>query len=196
MTAPTPPTLRIGSIVGSLASRSLNASLADAVVQLAPEGVDFVSITIGRLPLHNRDLDATPPASVVEFREAIAAVDGLMIVTPEYNRSIPAALKNALDWASRPRGAHVLGGKPVGIIGGTPGALGTALAQQHLRNILAHLDMPTLGQPEAFVQVRPGLIAADGTVTNDATRAFLRTWVSALVAHVEDNSPGRGRLAS
>jgi len=180
--------MRIGYIVGSLAQHSLNRRLATALSGLAPEGVEFVEISIADLPLYSWDQDADFPAAALDFKEAIAGVDGVLFLTPEYNRSIPAALKNAIEWGSRPWGQSVWGGVPAGVIGTSPGSTGTAMAQQHLRNILAHLDMRVLGQPEAFIQAREGAIAATGEIQDEALRTILQGYVDALVAHVDANA--------
>jgi chromate reductase, NAD(P)H dehydrogenase (quinone) len=180
--------MRIGYIVGSLAQNSINRRLAKALSALAPEGVEFFEITIGDLPLYTWDYDADYPAAALEFKETVSGADGILFVTPEYSRSIPAALKNAIEWGSRPWGQAVWGGKPAGVIGTTPGSTGTAMAQQHLRNILAHLDMPTLGQPESFIQAREGAITDAGEIHDETLQAILQGFVDALVAHVDANS--------
>lgn len=138
---------RIAVVVGSLRQDSFNRMLANAIVKLAPPEVSFKQLAIGDLPLYNQDDDANPAASVKRLKAEITAAQGVLFVTPEYNRSIPGVLKNAIDHASRPYGQSAWQGKPAGVLGVSPGASGTALAQQHLRNILASLDMPTLSQP-------------------------------------------------
>src|SRR5205085_5407581 len=130
-------------------------------------------IAIGELPLYNQDLEGNPGESVKRLKAEIARSQGIIFVTPEYNRSIPGVLKNAIDHASRPYGQSAWAGKPAAVIGMSGGAIGTALAQQHLRNILAYLDMPTLGQPEAFVQNKQGLFGADGSIAIEDTKQFL-----------------------
>jgi chromate reductase len=145
---------RIGLIIGSLRRDSFNRKLATALVRLAPSQLLFDEIAIGDLPLYNQDDDGNPHANVKRLKAEIKDVDGLVFVTPEYNRSIPGVLKNALDHASRPYGQSVWAGKPAGVLGVSVGLSGTAMAQQHLRNILAYLDMPTAGQPEIFLQLR------------------------------------------
>ncbi len=180
--------MRIGYIVGSLAQNSINRRLAKALSALVPEGVEFFEIAIGDLPLYTWDYDADYPAAALDFKETVSGADGILFVTPEYSRSIPAALKNAIEWGSRPWGQAVWGGKPAGVIGTTPGSTGTAMAQQHLRNILAHLDMPTLGQPESFIQAREGAITDAGEIHDETLKRILQGFVDALIAHVDANS--------
>ncbi len=179
---------KIGYIVGSLSKESINRRLAKALARLAPEGVELVDIPIGDLPLYNRDLDADYPAVARALKDAIADVDGVIIVTPEYSRSIPGALKNALDWASRPWGTNSLARKPTAVIGTSGGGIATAAAQQHLKAILLHMDAIVLGQPEGYIQSTPGLIADDGEVTDPTTAELLAGYVQAfsdLISRVE-----------
>lgn len=174
----------IAVIVGSLRRDSFNRKLADALAKLAPSEFSFEQVQIGDLPLYNQDDDAQPAESVKRFKAAIAAAQGLLFVTPEYNRSMPGVLKNAIDHASRPYGQSVWKGKPAGVIGVSVGAIGTALAQQHLRNVLAYLDVPTLGQPEAFIQAKDGLFDEAGNI-GAASRQFLQDWMNQYVAWVK-----------
>ena len=174
----------IAVIVGSLRKESFNAKLATALARLAPAEFPFKQIQIGDLPLYNQDEDGTPAAAVTRVKGEIAASQGLLFVTPEYNRSVPGVLKNAIDHASRPYGKGVWGGKPAGVLGISVGAIGTALAQQHLRNILAYLDVPTLGQPEIFLQAKEGFFDADGNI-GEASRGFLQGWMDRYVAFVK-----------
>ena len=175
---------KIAVVVGSLRKDSLNRKLALALAHLAPEEFTFEHIDIGDLPLYNQDQDGSPPPSVMRLKTGISSAQGLLFITPEYNRSIPGVLKNAIDHASRPYGQSVWGGKPAGVIGVSVGAIGTALAQQHLRNILAYLDVPTLGQPEAFIQNKEGLFDDKGHVS-EASKQFLQSWVDKYVAWVK-----------
>jgi len=175
-------TRQIAVVVGSIRKESINRMLARAVIKLAPKDLECQLIRIDDLPVYNQDLDPTPPAPVVRLKAEIAAANGLIFVTPEHNRSVPAALKNAIDWASRPYGNNSWAGKPAAVIGASIGAPGAAMAQQHLRNILAYLDVPTLGQPEVFIHFTQGLIDTDGTITNDGTRKFLQGFVDRYVA--------------
>src|SRR5687768_4194474 len=172
--------IRIAVIVGSLRRESLNRKLATALARLGPDDFEFVQLRIDDLPLYNQDDDANQPASTLRLKGEVAASQGLLFVTPEYNRSMPGVLKNALDHASRPYGKNAWGGKPGGVIGTSTGKAGTALAQQHLRNVLAYLDVPTLGQPEAFVQATDELFDADGGI-GEASRKFLQKWMDKYV---------------
>ncbi|WP_298574653.1 NAD(P)H-dependent oxidoreductase [uncultured Luteimonas sp.] len=171
--------LTIAVIVGSLRKDSFNAKLADALARLAPADVEFRRLRIDDLPLYNQDDDDSPPAPVTRLKEGIRQADGLLFVTPEYNRSIPGVLKNALDHASRPYGDSAFPDKPAGIIGVSIGAIGTAAAQQHLRTILAYLDMPTLGQPEAFLKADDVLDDNGGIA--EGSRKFLQGWMDAYL---------------
>ncbi len=178
---------RIAVVVGSLRKDSFNRRLADAVVRLAPPEFSFRRLEIGDLPLYNQDDDATPAESVRRLKDEIAASRGLLFVTAEYNRSIPGVLKNAIDHASRPYGRNAWAGKPAGIIGISIGAIGTAMAQQHLRNVLAYLDVPTMGQPEVFLQAREGLFDEAGGIGPDS-RTFLQAWMDRYVAWVKTHA--------
>lgn len=178
---------KIGYIVGSISSTSLNRRLAEAVVRLMPEEVEAVEIPIKDLPFYSPDYDADFPQVGRDFKAAIEGVDGVLIVTPEYNRSIPGVLKNAIEWSARPYGNMSFSRKPVAVLGGSPGGIATAAGQQHLKAILAHVDAIVMGQPEGFIQVTPGLIE-DGEIRNEGTRAFLQSLVDTflgLVARVE-----------
>ena len=177
-------TYPIAVIVGSLRRDSFNRQLADAIAKLAPPEFSFTQVNIGDLPLYNQDSDANPPPSVIRFKGEIAAAKGLLFVTPEYNRSLPGVLKNAIDQGSRPYGQSVWAGKPAGVLGVSVGAIGTAMAQQHLRNILAYLDVPTLGQPEAFIQAKDGLFDASGEI-GAGSRKFLQDWIDRYVAWIK-----------
>lgn len=178
---------QIAVIVGSLRRDSINRKFADALVRLAPAEFSFTQLDIGSLPLYNQDDEANPGEAVKRLKDGIKAAQGVLFVTPEYNRSIPGVLKNALDHASRPYGQSAWAGKPAGVIGVSPGAIGSALAQQHLRNILAYLDMPTQGQPEAFVQAKEGLYDEAGNI-GDASKKFLQGWMDRYVAWVKQHA--------
>jgi len=173
-------TYKMGYIVGSISSTSLNRRLAKALANVAPEGVELVEIPIKDLPFYSPDYDADFPQVARDFKQAIADVDGVVIVTPEYSRSIPGVLKNALDWAARPYGQGSFNGKPTAIIGTSGGPISTAAAQQHLRAILGHFNAPTLGQPEGYIQATPGLFTEDGEVTNEGTAGFLQGFLDAF----------------
>ncbi|MDO9102789.1 MAG: NAD(P)H-dependent oxidoreductase [Candidatus Nitrotoga sp.] len=177
----------IAVIVGSLRKESLNRKLAHAIVKLAPSEFSFKEVQIDGLPLYNQDHDANQAESVKRLKAEIAAAQGLLFVTPEYNRSIPGVLKNAIDHASRPYGQSAWAGKPAGVLGASPGVTGTALAQQHLRNVLAYLDAPTLGQPEAFIHVRDGLFDEVGDI-GESSKKFLQNWMDHYVAWVKKHT--------
>lgn len=166
-------TYRVGYIVGSLSANSINRRLAKALMHLAPSELEFVEIPIKDLPVYNRDLDNDYPAVARVFKEAIASVDAVLFVTPEYNRGVPGSLKNAIDWASRPFGTNVFTHKPSAVIGASPGKIGTAVAQQNLRSILGYCNSPQMNAPEAYIQMTPGLITDYGEVTNESTEEFL-----------------------
>jgi chromate reductase len=177
---------RIAVVVGSLRKDSFNRQLANALARLAPPDLVFEQVEIGNLPLYNQDDDANTPEVVLKFKEKIQSAQGVLFVTPEYNRSIPGVLKNALDQGSRPYGKNAWGGKPAGVIGISIGAIGTALAQQHLRNVLVFLDMPTLQQPEAFLHAKEGFFDADGGI-GAGSKDFLQNWVNRYAAWVRKN---------
>lgn len=179
---------QIAVVVGSLRRDSINRKLAGALVRMAPPEFAFKQLSIGNLPLYNQDDDAHQAASVKALKNEIASASGLLFVTPEYNRSISGVLKNAIDHASRPYGQNAWAGKPAGVIGASIGAIGSALAQQHLRNILAYLDVPTLGQPEAFIQVKEGFFDADGNIANADTGKFLQGWMNRYVAWIRTHN--------
>ena len=178
---------QIAVIVGSLRQDSFNRKLANAIVKLAPPDFSFRQLQISDLPLYNQDHDDKQAEPVKRLKAEIKAAHGLLFVTPEYNRSIPGVLKNALDHASRPYGQSAWAGKPAGVLGASVGAIGTSLAQQHLRNILAYLDMPTLGQPEAFIHVREGLFDADGSI-GASSNPFLQNWMDKYVSWVKQHA--------
>lgn len=178
---------QIAVIGGSLRRDSFNRKLATAIAKLAPAEFSFKQLEIGDLPLYNQDDDANQAASVKRLKAEIAAAQGLLFVTPEYNRSISGVLKNAIDHASRPYGQSAWAGKPAGVLGVSPGAAGTCMAQQHLRNILACLDVPTLGQPEAYIQAKEGLFDAAGDI-GTGSKAFLQGWMDRYVAWVKKHA--------
>ena len=181
-------TYRIAVVVGSLRKDSFNRKLATALARLAPQDFEFQQVRIDDLPLYNQDDDGNQAEAVRRLKGEIAAAQGVLFVTPEYNRSIPGVLKNALDHGSRPYGQSCWAGKPAGVVGTSIGAIGTALAQQHLRNTMAYLDMPTLGQPEVFMQMKDGLLDDDGNIGNDDTRKFLQGFVDKYVAWVKKHA--------
>ena len=185
---------QIAIVVGSLRKTSLNHQLASALMRLAPSNFSFKVLQIGDLPLYNQDDDARQGEPVIRLKQDIAASQGLLFVTPEYNRSIPGVLKNAIDHASRPYGHIAWAGKPAGVLGISVGAIGTALAQQHLRNILAYLDAPTMAQPEAFIQAKEGLFDVDGNISA-GSREFLQGWMDHFVAWVQKQAPTAATMA-
>ncbi len=178
---------RIAVIVGSLRRDSFNRKLAEGLVTLAPPDFSFDFTPIGDLPLYNQDNDEHPAPEVVRMKGEISAADGLLFVSPEYNRSIPGVLKNALDHGSRPQGKNVWAGKPAGIIGISTGAIGTAMAQQHLRNVLSYLDVAVMRQPEAYLQIREGMFDASGGI-GQVSRAYLQNWMDRYTAWIKKNA--------
>ena len=181
---------RIGLIIGSLRRESFNRRLAGALLRLAPEGLEFHEIAIGDLPLYNQDDDGAPHEHVKRLKAEVKDADAILFVTPEYNRSIPGVLKNALDHASRPYGQSAWAGKPAGVIGMSVGLSGSAMAQQHLRYVLAYLDMPAVGQPEVFLQVRDDTFDAHGNIGSELTRKMLQQWLERFAAWVAKLAPG------
>jgi chromate reductase, NAD(P)H dehydrogenase (quinone) len=178
---------QIAVAVGSLRRDSFNRKLAEGLIRLAPAEFSFKHLNIADLPLYNQDDDTNQADPVKRIKGEIAASQGLLFVTPEYNRSIPGVLKNALDHASRPYGHSAWAGKPAGVIGTSVGPIGTALAQQHLRNVLAYLDVPTLGQPEGFIHAKEGLFDAAGNI-GEASKKFLQGWMDQYVAWVKQHA--------
>src|SRR5687768_111345 len=172
------PSFTVGYFVGSLAKASINRKLSVALTRLAPPQLELSEIPIGDLPLYSYDYDADYPPAGRALKDAIAAVDAVLFVTPEYNRSIPGGLKNAIDWASRPWGKNSFARKPSATIGTSPGKIGTAVGQQHLKSILSFCNSPQMNAIEAYIEFTPGLITDDGEVTVDDTRDFLRTYMT------------------
>lgn len=177
----------IAVLVGSLRRESFNRRFVDALIRLGPDEFRFKQVEIGDLPPYNQDDDAHPAASVRRLKSEISAAHGLLFVTPEYNRSIPGVLKNAIDHASRPYGQSVWAGRPAGVVGVSVGALGTAVAQQHLRTVLAYLDVPTLGQPEVYVQNKDTLYKADGGFAGD-TEKLMKAWMDRYVPWIKQHA--------
>ncbi len=183
-------------LVGSARPGSLNRSLAKALTGLADAELSFVFSRLDDLPLFDQDvLAAGFPPTVARFHGEIDAAHGVLIVTPEHNRSITAMPKNALDWLSRPAGANAWTGKPVAIAGASAGRLGTVAAQQHLRAILGYLDMPTMGQPEVYLSLTPGLISPEGEIADEGTKAFLQGYMQKfhrwIARHSDAGAPAR-----
>ena len=177
--------IKIAVFVGSLRKDSFNRRLARAVEKLAPAEFEFRHMKIDDLPLYSQDFDAAYPAPALRLKKEIEWADGLLFVTPEYNRSIPGVLKNAIDLGSRPWGTNSFAGKPAGVIGTSIGAPGAAMAQQHLRNVLVFLNVPVLAQPEVFLHFKDEPIAEDGSIASDHTRKFLQGFVDKYVGWVK-----------
>ena len=177
-------TFTVGYLIGSLAKASINRKLAVALARLAPSELELREIPIGDLPLYSYDYDKDYPPAGKALKDALASVDAVLFVTPEYNRSIPGALKNAIDWASRPWGTNSFARKPSAIIGASPGNIGTAVGQQHLRSILAFCNSPLMNAIEAYIQFKPGLITDDGEVTVDSTREFLTNYMNEFYGYI------------
>jgi chromate reductase len=171
-------THKVGYLVGSLAKGSINRKLANALVKLAPPELEMSEISFGELPLYSYDYDADFPPAARAFKDAIASVEAVLFVTPEYNRSIPGGLKNAIDWASRPYGKNSFARKPSAVIGASIGAIGTAVAQQSLRSVLSFCNAPQMNAPEAYIHFTPGLITDSGEVTVQSTEEFLRHYMA------------------
>jgi chromate reductase len=175
---------KVGYLIGSIAKASINRTLSKALIRLAPAELEFVEIPIKDLPIYSYDYDEEYPPEGRALKEAIARVDAVLFVTPEYNRSIPGGLKNAIDWASRPWGQNSFARKPSAVIGASPGAIGTAVAQQSLRSVLSYLNSPQMNAPEAYITLKPGLITDDGEVTNASTEEFLRNYMREFHAFI------------
>lgn len=178
-------TRKVAVIVGSLRKDSFNRKMAHALAALAPPSLKLEILEIGQLSFYNQDLDGNPPAIWTEFREKIKASDAVLFVTPEYNRSVPGVLKNAIDIASRPYGHNALNAKPGAVVTVSPGAVGGFGANHHLRQSLVFLNVPTLSQPEAYIGNAGDMFAEDGSIKVDGTRAFLTKFMEAYAAWVE-----------
>lgn len=176
---------KVGYFVGSLSSTSINRVLANALIKVAPEDLEFTEIPIDNLPLYSPDFDADYPAEARALKEAIESSDAILFVTPEYNRSIPGALKNAIDWASRPWGKNSFDHLPAAVAGASIGAIGTAVAQQSLRAVLAFCNARQMTSPEAYIHFDPEVFLKDGTITNSGTEEFLRTYMAEFREHIE-----------
>ena len=176
---------KIGYLVGSLSSSSINRVLSRALIRLAPEDLEFTEIPIGNLPLYSPDFDADYPPEAAALKESIAAADAILFVTPEYNRSIPGALKNAIDWASRPWGQNSFHHIPAAVIGASPGLIGTAVGQQSLRAVLSFCNARQMTSPEAYIHFSHDVFADDGEVADDSTVAFLGDFMREFRDHVE-----------
>ncbi len=175
---------KVGYFVGSLSSNSKNRRLSRALVRLAPPELEMREISFKDLPLYNSDFDADYPLEGRALKEALAWAEAILFITPEYNRSIPGGLKNAIDWGSRPKGTNSFARKPSATIGTSPGAIGTAVAQQHLRSLLGFCNSPQMNSPEAYIQFTPDLISEDGTVNNPSTKEFLANYMKEFHAFI------------
>lgn len=178
------PMYKVGYLIGSLATNSINRTLSKALIRLAPSDLEFVEIPIRDLPLYSYDYDEDYPPEGQALKDAIASVDAVLFVTPEYNRSIPGGLKNAIDWASRPWGTNSFTHKPSAVIGTSPGAIGTAVAQQSLRSVLSFCNSPQMNAPEAYVTFKPGVFTSDGEVADESTEQFLRNFMEEFREHI------------
>lgn len=178
-------TYKVGYFVGSLSSTSINRILSRALIELAPPDLEFSEIPIGNLPLYSPDFDTDYPPEARALKEAVDASDAVLFVTPEYNRSIPGALKNAIDWASRPWGKNSFHHVPAAVIGASPGQIGTAVAQQSLRAVLSFCNARQMTAPEAYIQFKPGVFAESGEVSDDSTANFLRDFMEEFRVHTE-----------
>jgi len=170
-------TYQVGYFVGSLSSTSINRVLASALIRLAPDDLEFSEIRIRDLPLYSPDYDSDYPLVARSLKRAIDDSDAVLFVTPEYNRSIPGALKNAIDWASRPWGENSFNHIPAAVIGASPGQLGTALAQQSMRGVLSFCNARQMTAPEAYIKYSPDVFAGDGEVLDENVRSFLATYM-------------------
>ena len=177
----------VAVLVGSLRKDAFSRKLANALIALAPAELKLEIVEIGELPLYNQDDDAAPPAAWTAFRQPVKSADAVLFVTPEYNRSVPAPLKNAIDVGSRPYGQSVWNGKPGAVISISPGAIGAFGANHHLRQSLVFLNVPAMPQPEAYIGGAADLFDANGKLTKDGTREFLQKFLQAFAAWIETN---------
>ena len=175
----------VGYFVGSLSSTSINRSLSKALIALAPDGLEFNEIPIGNLPLYSQDYDDAYPPEATALKDAISASDAILFITPEYNRSLPGALKNALDWASRPAGQNSFDQIPAAIIGASAGSIGTAVAQQSLRAVMSFCNARLMTAPEAYIHFTPEVFTAEGEVLVDSTADFLRGYMREFRDHID-----------
>jgi chromate reductase len=177
-------TYKVGYFVGSLSSTSINRELSQALIRLAPKDLEFTEISIGNLPLYSQDYDADFPPEARALKTAIALSDALLFVTPEYNRSIPGALKNAIDWASRPWGQNSFNEMPAAVIGASSGQIGTAMAQQSLRGVLSFCNARQMTAPEAYIRYSPEIFPGGGEVTDESTRTFLTNYMEQFLTYI------------
>ena len=182
---------KIGIFVGSLRKESFNRKMAKALMKLSPDSLNLEIVEIEGLPLYNQDLDDNPPAAWTEFRERIKNCDGVLFVTPEYNRSVPGVLKNAIDVGSRPYGENAWDGKPGAVVSVSPGAIGGFGANHHLRQSMVFLNIPVMQQPEAYIGNAANLFDESGNLANDSTREFAAKFMHAFAAWVATNTSNR-----
>lgn len=175
---------KVGYFIGSLSSTSINRTLSKALIRLAPDDLEFTEIPIGGLPLYSPDADDDYPAEARELKTSIEATDAVLFISPEYNRSIPGALKNAIDWASRPYGENSFDHLPAAMIGASIGAIGTAVAQQALRSVLAFCNTRLMTAPEAYIHFTKDVFQEDGTITKPETEEFLRDYMAEFREHI------------
>ncbi|QOY63780.1 NAD(P)H-dependent oxidoreductase [Lysobacter sp. H21R4] len=178
-------TYKVGYLIGSMATESINRKLANAMFKLAPEALQFEEISYRDLPIYSYDYDPDYPEVGRKFKKDIESCDAILIVTPEYNRSVPGGLKNAFDWASRPWGTNSFAGIPSAVVGASIGAIGTAVCQQHLRSILGFLDSPQMNSPEAYIHFKDGMINDAGEIANESTAKFLGNYLKSFHEHIE-----------
>jgi len=182
---PPSPVRNVGVFVGSLRKDSFTRKIASAIAKLAPSSLKLELIEIAQLSHYNQDLENTPPADWVAFRQKVSAVDAVLFATPEYNRSVPGVLKNAIDVASRPHGKSAWNGKPGAVVSVSPGALAGFGANHHLRQMLVFLNVPAMQQPEAYIGGADKLFDASGNLTSESTREFLKKFIDAFAAWIE-----------
>ncbi|MDR2892472.1 MAG: NAD(P)H-dependent oxidoreductase [Deltaproteobacteria bacterium] len=174
-------------LVGSLRSASINRQLANGLAEIGPDLFKFNQLKLDEVPIFNEELEQNPPAAVVTMKQSLKAADGVLIITPEYNRSMPALVKNTLDWASRPYGDNSWTGKPVAVAGMSPGAVGTAVCQSQLRSVLGFLGARQMTQPEIYLTYAAGFFDANGNVANERTRTFLRKFLESFGTWINKN---------
>lgn len=178
----------VAVLVGSLRQQSINRKVANALIELAPAALQLSIVEIAQLPIYNQDLEEDPPAAWIGFRDRIRAADAVLFVTPEHNRSVPAALKNAIDVGSRPHGRSAWSGKPGAVVSASPGNIGGFGANHHLRQSLVFLNVPAMPQPEAYIGGADKLFDAEGRLANDGTRKFLQGFMNAFEAWIAANA--------
>lgn len=177
-------TYKVGYFVGSLSSTSINRELSKALIRLAPDDLEFTEIQIADLPLYSPDYDSDFPPEARALKKAIAASDAILFITPEYNRSIPGALKNAIDWASRPWGENSFDQMAAAVIGTSEGQIGTAMAQQSLRGVLSYCNARQMTAPEAYIRYSPEIFPGDGVVADQSTKRFLTKYMEEFRIYV------------